>query len=48
MVRESHLDLKYRKDCFTDKTATENLADRTAQKQQQTWEFDNTIRYGLH
>jgi len=24
------------------------LVDGTAQKQQQTWEFDNTIRYGSH
>ena len=27
---------------------TEDLADRTAQKQQQTWESDNTIRYSLY
>ena len=27
---------------------TEDLADRTAQKQQQTWESNNTIRYSLH
>jgi len=31
-----------------DGTATEGLADGTAQKQQQTWESDNTIRRGSH
>jgi len=38
MVRESYfLDLKY-KSCFADRTATEDLADGIAQKQQQTWQ----------
>jgi len=27
---------------------TKSLAGRTAQKQQQTWESDNTVRYGSH
>jgi len=27
---------------------TENLANRTAQKQQQTWKSDNTVRHGSH
>ena len=31
-----------------DRTATEGLADRTAQKRQQTWESDNTVRHGSH
>ena len=31
-----------------DRTATEGLADRTAQKRQQTWESDNTVRRGSH
>ena len=31
-----------------DGTATEGLADGTAQKQQQTWESDNTVRRGSH
>ena len=26
----------------------ENLTGGTTQKQQQTWESDNTVRYGLH
>ena len=39
MAKESHLDLKCGKNCF---------ADRTAQKQQQTWESDNTVRHGLY
>jgi len=29
-------------------TATESLAGRTAQKRQQTWESDNTVRCGSH
>jgi len=33
---------------FADRTATKNLADRTAQKQQQTWKSDNTVRCGSH
>jgi len=39
--------LKWR-GCFADRTATEDLADETAQKQQQTWESDNTVRCGSH
>ena len=31
-----------------DRTATEGLADRTTQKQQQTWESDSTVRCGSH
>ena len=31
-----------------DRTATEGLADKTAQKQQQTWESDNTVRCSSH
>ena len=31
-----------------DRTMTESLAGRTTQKQQQTWESDNTIRCGSH
>ena len=31
-----------------DGTAPEGLADGTAQKQQQTWESDNTVRHGSH
>ena len=27
---------------------TEDLADETAQKRQQTWEFDNTVRCSSH
>ena len=33
---------------IADGTATEGLADGTAQKQQQTWESDNTVRRGSH
>ena len=32
----------------TDGTATEGLADGTAQKRQQTWKSDNTVRCGSH
>ena len=39
--------LKY-KSYFVDRTVIKNLADRTAQKQQQTWKSDNTVRYGSH
>ena len=31
-----------------DGTATEGLAGRTAQKRQQTWKSDNTVRRGSH
>jgi len=34
--------------CFADRTATGNLVNRTAQKQQQTWKSDNTIRCGSY
>jgi len=34
--------------CFANRTMTKDLADRTAQKQQQTWKSDNTVRYGSH
>jgi len=48
MVRGSYfLDLKY-EGCFADKITTEDLVDRTAQKQQQTWESENTVRHSLH
>ena len=33
---------------IADGTATEGLADGTAQKRQQTWESDNTVRRGSH
>ena len=33
---------------IADGTVTESLASRTAQKRQQTWESDNTVRCGLH
>jgi len=33
---------------ITDGTVTENLAGGTAQKQQQTWESDNTVRRSSH
>jgi len=33
---------------IADGTATESLAGGTAQKQQQTWESDNTVRRGSH
>ena len=35
-------------DCFVGRTATENLVDRTAQKQQQTWKSNNTVRCSSH
>ena len=40
--------LKCKVKWIADETGTESLADRTAQKQQQTWESDNTIRCGSH
>jgi len=40
--------LKYEVEWIADGTVTEGLADRTAQKQQQTWESDNTVRHGSH
>jgi len=33
---------------IADGTATESLAGGTAQKRQQTWESDNTVRRGSH
>jgi len=33
---------------IADGTATESLAGGTAQKRQQTWESDNTVRHGSH
>ena len=33
---------------IADGTITENLADVTAQKQQQTWESDNTVKRSSH
>jgi len=33
---------------IADRTATESLAGGTAQKQQQTWESDNTVRRSSH
>jgi len=33
---------------IADGTTTESLAGRTAQKRQQTWESDNTVRHGSH
>ena len=33
---------------IADRTVTEGLAGGTAQKQQQTWESDNTVRHGSH
>ena len=33
---------------IADGTATEGLAGGTAQKRQQTWESDNTVRHGSH
>jgi len=40
--------LKCKVEWIADRTATEGLADRTAQKRQQTWESDNTVRRGSH
>ena len=40
--------LKCEVEWIADGTATEGLADGTAQKRQQTWESDNTIRHGSH
>jgi len=33
---------------IADGTATENLAGGAAQKRQQTWESNNTVRHGSH
>jgi len=40
--------LKCKVKWIADRTATESLAGRTAQKQQQTWKSDNTVRCGSH
>jgi len=40
--------LKCKVKWIADGTATESLAGGTAQKQQQTWESDNTVRHGSH
>jgi len=40
--------LKCKVEWIADGTATEGLADGTAQKRQQTWESDNTVRRGSH
>ena len=40
--------LKCKMKWIADRTATESLAGRTAQKRQQTWESDNTVRRGSH
>ena len=40
--------LKCEVEWIADRTAIEGLADRTAQKQQQTWESDNTVRCSSH
>ena len=42
------MDFKYDVEWIADGTATEVLADGTAQKRQQTWESDNTVRRGSH
>ena len=40
--------LKCEVEWIADKIVIEGLADGTAQKQQQTWESDNTVRHGSH
>ena len=40
------MDFKCDVEWIADGTATEVLADGTAQKRQQTWESDNTVRCG--
>ena len=40
--------MKCEMEWIADRTATEGLADRTAQKRQQTWESDNTVRHSSH
>ena len=40
--------LKCQVEWIADGTATEGLAGGTAEKQQQTWESDNTVRHGSH
>ena len=48
MARESHLDFKCDVEWIAGGTVTEGLADGTAQKRQQTWKSDNTVRRGSH
>ena len=40
--------LKCEVEWIADRTVTESLADGTAQKRQQTWESDNTVRHSSH
>ena len=40
--------LKCKVKWIVDRTATESLAGDTAQKQQQTWKSDNTVRSSSH
>jgi len=40
--------LKCKVKWIADEAATEGLAGRTAQKQQQTWKSDNTVRCSSH
>ena len=40
--------LKCKVKWIADGTATESLAGGTAQKRQQTWKSDNTVRHGSH
>ena len=47
-ARGSHLNFKCEVEWIADGTMTEGLADRTAQKWQQTWKSDNTVRRGSH
>ena len=42
------MDFKCKVEWIADGTVTEGLANRTAQKRQQTWESDNTVRRGSH
>ena len=42
------MDFKCDVEWIADRTATEGLADRTAQKQQQTWESDNIVRHSSY
>ena len=48
-ARWSHLDFEVRSTRWiANGTATKGLVGRTAQKQQQTWKSDNTVRRGSH
>jgi len=48
-VRGSHFGLlKYKVKWIADRTVTGSLAGGTAQKRQQTWESNNTVRHGSH